>query len=42
MKEKEAADHLVEVETKATRVDELEKKLVLLGMDKDKLKSENG
>ena len=42
MKEREAADHLIEVESKAARVDELEKKLVLLGMDKDKLKAENG
>lgn len=40
-KEKEAADHLEEIEQKASRVDELEKQHVLLNMDKDKLKKEN-
>ena len=40
MKEKEAAAHLALVEEKAKRVDELEKKMVLLNMDKDKLKLE--
>ena len=41
MKEREAAEHLAEVESKAKRVDELEKQMVLLNMDKDKLKAEN-
>lgn len=40
MKEKETAAHLVMVEEKAKRVDELERKMVLLEMDKDKLKFE--
>ena len=38
MKEKEAAAHLAMVEEKAKRVDELERQMVLLNMDKDKLK----
>ena len=42
LKEKEAAEHLAEVEKKAARVDELEKQHVLLEMDKDRLKMENG
>ena len=42
LKEKEAAAHLEEVEKKAARVDELEKQHVLLEMDKDRLKMENG
>ena len=42
LKEKEAKTHLAEIETKAARVDELEKQHVLLEMDKDRLKVENG
>lgn len=41
MKEREAAEHLAEVEAKAKRVDELEKQMALLNLDKDKLKGEN-
>jgi len=40
MKEKEAAAHLAMVEEKAKRVDVLEGQLLLLDMDKDKLKKE--
>ena len=40
MKEKEASDHLKVVEEKAARVDLLEKRLVLLEMDKEKLNRE--
>ncbi len=40
IKEKEAAAHLALVEEKAKRVDELEKQMVLLNMDKEKLKQE--
>ena len=40
MKENEAKAHLAEVEEKAKRVDELERQMVLLNMDKDKLKAE--
>ena len=39
-KENEAKAHLAEVEEKAKRVDELERQMVLLNMDKDKLKAE--
>ena len=41
MKEKEAAAHLALVEQKAKRVDQLEGQLVILEMDKEKLKREN-
>ena len=41
LKEKEASSHLASVEQKAMRVDELERQMVLLNMDKDKLKVEN-
>ena len=40
MKEKEAAAHLAMVEQKAKRVDQLEGQLVILEMDKEKLKRE--
>ena len=40
IKEKEAAAHLVVVEEKAARVDELEKQMVLLNMDKERLQRE--
>ena len=40
MKEKEAAAHLALVEQKAKRVDQLEGQLVILEMDKEKLKRE--
>ena len=40
MKENEAKAHLAEVEEKAKRVDELERQMALLNMDKDKLKAE--
>ena len=40
MKEKEAKAHLEMVEEKAKRVDELERQMVLLNMDKDKLQKE--
>ena len=42
LKEREAAEHLHEVEEKAKRVDELEKQMAVLNMEKDKLKLENG
>jgi len=42
MKENEAAAHLKMVEEKAKRVDQLESQMVLLNMDKDKLKIELG
>ena len=42
IKEKEAAAHLIEVERKAQRVDELERKYTLLEMDKDQMKHQIG
>ena len=39
-KEREASEHLKQVETKAARVDQLEKQLVLLEMDKERLNRE--
>ena len=42
MKEKEAAAHLAMVEEKAKRVDQLEGQLLLLELDKDKMKKEIG
>ena len=42
IKEKEAAAHLALVEEKAKRVDQLERQMALLEMDKDRLKAELG
>ena len=42
MKEMEAAAHLAMVEEKAKRVDQLEGQLLLLDMDKEKMKKEIG